>query len=65
MKCFAKIVNGWIQSTIFRESSILDISLGSDYVSDYSEAFAVIINSGFHFESLWIFLIWLVFYLSV
>ena len=51
MKCFAKIVNGWIQSTIFVENSILDVSLGSEYVSDYPEAFSIIINWRFHFES--------------
>ena len=51
MKCFAKIVNGLIQSTIFAECSILDASLGSEYVSDYPEAFSIIIKWGFHFES--------------
>ena len=55
MKCFAKIVNGWIQSTIFVESSILDVSLDSEYVSDYLEAFSIIINWGFHFEYFMIF----------
>ena len=47
MKCFAKIVNGWIQSTIFVESSILDVSLSSEYISDHLEA----LFWGFHFES--------------
>ena len=35
MKYFAKIVNGWIQSIIFAKGSILDVSLVSEYVSDY------------------------------
>ena len=35
----------------FAKSSILDVSLGSEYVSDYPEAFPIIINGGFHFES--------------
>ena len=51
MKCFAKIVNGWIESTIFAERFILDLSLGSEGVSDYPEAFSIIIKWGFHFES--------------
>ena len=51
MKCFAKIANRWIQSTIFAESSILDASLGSEYLSDCLEAFSIIINWRFHFES--------------
>ena len=51
MKCFPKIVNSWIQSTIFAKSSILDISLGSEYVSDYPEALSIVINWGFYFES--------------
>ena len=51
MKCFAKIVNGWIQSTIFAESSILDISLSSEHVSDYLEAFSILINWRFDIES--------------
>ena len=49
MKYFAKLVNGWIQSTIFAES--LDISLGSEYVSDYLEALSIIIIWRSHFES--------------
>ena len=44
MKCFEKIVNGIIQSTIFAKSSILDVSLGSEYVSDYPDVFSIIIN---------------------
>ena len=51
MKCFAKIVNGWIQSTILSERSILDVSLGSECVSDYPEAFSNVINQRVHFES--------------
>ena len=35
----------------FAKSSILDVSLGSEYVSDYSEGFSIIINRGFHSES--------------
>ena len=51
MKCHAKIVNGsWIQATIFTKSSILDVSLGSEYASDYLEAFSIIMYWGFHFE---------------
>ena len=65
MKYSAKIVNGWIQSTIFAEKSILDVSLGSEYVSDYPEALSIIINWQFNFEFSWMFLIWLVFYLSI
>ena len=37
-----------MQSTIFAESSILDVLLGSEYVSDYPEAFSVNITRGFH-----------------
>ena len=51
MKCFAKIVIGSIQSTIFEESSTLNVSLGSEYVFDYPEAFSIIINWRFRFES--------------
>ena len=51
MKGFAKIVNGWIQPTILAECSILDVSLGSEYVSDYPGAFYIIINWSFNFES--------------
>ena len=51
MKCFAKIVNGWIQPTIFAECYILDASLVSEYVSDYPGAFYIITNWGFNFES--------------
>ena len=51
MKCFAKIVNDWIQSKLFADSSILDVSLGFRYVSDYPEDFSIIINWCFHFES--------------
>ena len=51
MKCFAKILIGWIQSLLFAESSILDVLLGSEYISDYPEVFSIIINWGFHFES--------------
>ena len=50
-KAFCKKVNGWIQSTIFTESCILHLSLGSEYVSHYLEAFSIIINWCFHFES--------------
>ena len=46
MKFFEKI-----QSTIFEESIFIDVSLGSEYVSDYPEAFSIIINWRFHFES--------------
>ena len=51
MKCFAKIINDWIQSKMFAEGSILDVSLGFRYVFDYPEAFSIIINWCFHFES--------------
>ena len=42
MKCFTKAVNDLIQSTIFAQSSILNVSLGGEYVSDYREAFSII-----------------------
>ena len=51
MECFAKIVHGWIQSTIFAISSILDVLLGSEYVSDYLGVFYIIMNWSCHFES--------------
>ena len=35
MKCFQKIVHDQIQSTMFAKSFILDVSLGSEYVSNY------------------------------
>ena len=66
IKCFAKTVKGWIQSTIFEESSILDVLLGSEYVSDYPEAFSIIINiESSTLDLPWIFLIWLIVYLSI
>ena len=37
------------------KSSILDVSLGSEYVFDCPEAFSIIINWDFHFESFRIF----------
>ena len=40
-----------MQSTIFSETSIADVSLGSEYGPDYPEAFSIIINSGFQFGS--------------
>ena len=49
--CFPKIVNGWIQSTIFAKISILGVSLGSECVSSYPVASSIITNPGFHFES--------------
>ena len=51
VKCFSKIVNRWIQSTIFARSFILDVSLSSEYVFDYPENFSIIISWDFHFES--------------
>ena len=51
MECFAKIVNGWVQSTIFAKSFILNLLLGSEYVSDYLGVFSIIMNWGCHFES--------------
>ena len=33
-----------VQNIIFAESSVLDVSLGSKYVSNYPEAFSVVIN---------------------
>ena len=59
MKYFTKTAHGWIQLTIFAKSSILNVSQGDEYVSDYPEAFsieAVTLNLSR------IFLIWLVFY---
>ena len=50
IECFAKIVSGWIQSTIFAKSFILDLLLGSEYVSDYVGGFSIIMNWGCHFE---------------
>ena len=44
MKSSAKIAIGLIQSTIFEKSSITDVSLASEYVSDYPEAFSIIID---------------------
>ena len=44
MKCFTKTVNGLIQSTISAQISILNVSLGGEYVSDYPEAFFIIFN---------------------
>ena len=35
---------GWIQSTIFAKSSILNVWVGSKYVSDYLGAFSIINN---------------------
>ena len=30
---------------------MLDVSLGSEYASDYADAFSIIINGRLHFES--------------
>ena len=49
--CFAKIANGWKELTIFGKISILNVSLRSEYICDYPEAFSVIVNWFFHFES--------------
>ena len=65
MKCFAKIINGWIQSTIFVENSILDVSLGSEYVSDYQKLFLLQLIDASTLNLSWMFLIWLVFYFSI
>ena len=51
MECFAKIVNSWMQSTIFVKSSILDALLGSEYISNCLGVFFIIMNWGCHFES--------------
>ena len=40
----AKIVNDLIESTIFAERSILDVFLGSEYVSDYLRVFSIVID---------------------
>ena len=44
MEYFAKIVNDRIHSTKFAKASILDILLGSEYVSDYLVNFSIILN---------------------
>ena len=44
MKRLVKIVTGWTQLTIFVESSILDVPLGFDYVSDNPETFSITIT---------------------
>ena len=43
---FAKIVNGWEKLTIFPKSSILDVWLGSEYVSGkvYNVQFVIILH---------------------
>ena len=51
VKCFAKMVTGWTQITIFAKTFILDVWLDSEYVSDYPGAFSIIINWCCHFES--------------
>ena len=48
---FAKIDKGWIPLTVFTKCSVLDAWLGSEYVSDYSVVFFIIIIWGCHFES--------------
>ena len=48
---FAKIDKGWIALTAFTKRSVLDVWLGSEYVSDYSGVFFIIIIWGCHFES--------------
>ena len=48
MKCFPKIVDGYIQATNFAKSFILDVSLGSEYVSGYRLCFFYYF---FHFEA--------------
>ena len=51
MKCFVKIVNGWIQATIFAKRSILDVLLCSEYISDYLGVSSIITKWTCHFES--------------
>ena len=53
MKCFPKIVSDKIQSTIFAKSFILDVSLGSEYVSSYRLWIRLcFLYFLFHFESI-------------
>ena len=66
---FAKIVSGWMESTIFAKKSISDIWLGSEFVSDNPGFFSAIITIwGYHFEiynNLSNLITWLVFYWSI
>ena len=39
-----------MQLTIFAKSSILDVLLGSEYVSNYLGVFSITMNWGYHFE---------------
>ena len=50
MGCFVKIINGWILVTVFTKGSVLDVWLGSEYVSNYAGFFSIIFNWGYHFE---------------
>ena len=44
MKCFAKTVEySQLFSTVFAKSSILDVSLGYEYASDYPEVFFLLL----------------------
>ena len=54
-----------MQSTIFAKSSILVVSLDSEYISDYPEAFPLLLIEASTLNLSRIFLIWLVFYLSI
>ena len=44
MERFGQIVNGWIQSIKFAKSSILDVWISSEYMSDYIGPFTIVIN---------------------
>ena len=54
MKCFAKMVSGETQLTIFAKRFILGVSLGSEYVSDYHLwiRLSFVYYYFFHFESI-------------
>ena len=43
MERFTKIANGWILLTVFEKSSILEVWVGSEYVSHYQVVFSLII----------------------
>ena len=47
----AKLVDGWIPLTVFAKSFLLDVWLGSEYVSHYPGTFSIIVNWNYHFES--------------
>ena len=51
IKYFPKIIKEWYSPLFLEKRGTLDVSRSSEYISDYPEAYSVIIKWGFDFES--------------